>query len=102
MKKFAIASLAAAMAITATPAFAGSSEAPTMSVSTSGLDLATPEGQELLDARIDRAAREVCNADAVSTGTRIKSAETRRCVDRARTSAKQQMASVVAQSQLGG
>ncbi len=93
---------AAAIGMVSTPAFAGPATAPTTAVSYEGLDLATAEGQKILDARIDSAARSLCRMDEVRTGTRLKSAESRACYAKARASAKKQVASVVAEHQLGG
>lgn len=100
MKTFALA--AATLGLIASPALAGPKEAPTTSVSFAGLDLATPEGQSALDARIDTAARSICRVDQVRTGTRLKSAKSRACYTKARASAKKQVAGAIANQQLGG
>lgn len=102
MKTFALAAGTFALAFTASPAFAGQVEKAEEDVSFAGLDLDTPEGQKMLDSRIDRAAKIVCGVDAVRTGTRIKSAEARECYDKARASAKRQVASIMEDERLGG
>ncbi len=100
MKSFAFA--AAAIGLVASPAFAGVEKAPTTSVSYADLNLESVEGQKALDARIDSAARKICQVDRVRTGTRLISAESRSCYDKARASAKKQVATAVADQQLGG
>ncbi|MEL6528432.1 MAG: UrcA family protein [Pseudomonadota bacterium] len=100
MKTIALA--AAAFSLVATPAFASQEKAPSTSVSFAGLNLATPEGQEALDARIDSAARSLCQIDGIRTGTRLKSSEARKCYAKARASAKKQVASAIEDQRLGG
>lgn len=91
-----IAAAAFGLAAAGSPALAdGLAERPTMKVSLAGIDLDTPEGQEMLDRRIDRAARSVCELDRMRIGTRIKSRTARDCYDKARASAKQQVAAIV-------
>ncbi len=102
MKTLALSAAAIGLAFTAVPALAGPAELPTESVSTAGLDLTTAEGQRMLDERILRAAREVCNADYVRTGTRIRSTETRECIAKARASAQRQMANIAENQRRGG
>jgi UrcA family protein len=102
MKTLALAAATLGLAFTATPAFAGPTDLPTMSVNTAGLDLNTAEGQRLLDERIERAARDVCQVNYVRTGTRIRSTEARECVAKARASAQQQMATIAENQQRGG
>lgn len=100
-KILTIATASLGLAFTATPAFAGS-DVPTRNVSTAGLDLASPAGQEILDRRIDRAAREVCGSAVQPVGTRVPSFDSRKCVAKARASAKSQMATIIADQQRGG
>ncbi len=102
MKTLAIATAAIGLAFTASPAIAGPDQPPTQSVSAAGLDLNTVEGQRMLDQRINRAAREVCQADYVRTGTRIPSTEVRECVAKARASAQRQMAAIAENQRRGG
>ena len=100
MKTFALAAATIGLAVTAAPAFAD--DRPTMNVSLKGLDLDTAEGQKMLDTRIDRAAREVCGYDKVRTGTRMRSTAVQDCYEKARASAKQQVAAIVEQRRRGG
>lgn len=102
MKTFALATAALGLAVTATPALAGPSDRPVEKVSTAGLDLATPAGQKLLERRITRAAKSVCQVDQVRTGTRLKRAANQACVAKARASAKRQVAAMIADQRLGG
>ena len=97
MKKTIIAIAALATTAVATPALAGQ-----MQVKYSDLNLATPEGQERLERRIDRAAREICEVDTVRTGTRVRSASARSCYIAAKKSAQQQFAQLVDEARLGG
>ena len=100
MKTLALA--AAAIGLMATPALASPDKAPSANVSFAGLDLATPEGQKELDARINSAARSICQIDKIRTGTRLKSSEARECYAKARASAKKQVASAIADQRRGG
>ncbi|WP_298470816.1 UrcA family protein [uncultured Erythrobacter sp.] len=93
---------AAALGLVATPAFAGPAKGESTSVSFAGLDLETAEGQKILQARIDSAARSVCQVDRIRTGTRLKSSEARDCYAKARASAKRQVATAIADQQFGG
>ena len=102
MKNFALATAALGLAVTATPAFAGPVDVPVAKVSTAGLDLASTEGQEILDQRIKRAAKKVCRVSDVHTGSRLQSAEVRKCYQKARASAKQQVAAIMEDQRLGG
>lgn len=102
MKTLAIATAAIGLAFTASPALAGPDHLPTQSVSTAGLDLNTAEGQRMLDRRIERAAREVCQIDYGRTGTRIVSREARECVAKANASAQRQLATIAENQRRGG
>ena len=98
---FAIA--AASLAVTASPALAGENvQKSKMIVQYDDLNLATRSGVERLELRINKAARAVCGADVVQTGSRIASVKAKRCVAVAKASAMQQFASVVEQQRLGG
>lgn len=100
MFKTALTAASLALVATATPAIA-QTHVPNTTVSFADLDLSTAEGQEALDRRINAAAREICGVDAPRTGTRIKTSE-RRCFEAARKSVKQQVATLVEDSQRGG
>ena len=88
----------------ATPAFAG--ETTKIRVEYADLDLTTPEGQHVLERRLNTAAREACGMDRMTTGTRVPSAHARKCFKQASARAKQVMASAIDkaadQSRLGG
>lgn len=88
---------AALAAAAATPALAGS-----ITVNYSDLNLASTEGQAALAARIDRAARKVCELDTATVGTRIVSAEKQRCYVEAKAAATQRVAMSAADEALGG
>lgn len=102
MFKTALAPIAVGMMAIAAPASADSFDAPKVDIQYRDLNLATAEGQEILQRRIDRAAIKVCQLDEHRTGTRIPSAERKACFAKARASAGAQMASIVADYQLGG
>ena len=97
MKKSLIALSAIGMVFTATPAFAGGVE-----VEYRDLNLANAAGQQALERRIDRAAKEVCELNTVKTGSRLISADARQCYREAKKQAKRQLASNVDRKQLGG
>ena len=102
MKNFALATAALGLAITATPALAGDATVKSTTVSAAGLDLSTTEGQKMLDRRVEAAAREVCNIETVSTGSRIKSLNARSCYRKAVAGAKRQIATIKSDQRLGG
>ncbi len=102
MKTFALAVASLGLAATSAPAFAGTTDARSVEISAAGLDLSTPEGQRMLDQRINQAARKVCGYDKVRTGTRIRSHESVECLAKARASAKSQVATLIADQQRGG
>ena len=102
MKTLAIATASIGLVFTATPALAGPEELPTQKVSIAGIDLATPEGQRILERRIENAAREVCQADRIRTGTRIRSTASNECLVKARASAEQQVAAIMEDQRRGG
>ncbi|MBV7265568.1 UrcA family protein [Erythrobacter ani] len=102
MKTFAIAAASFSLIATATPAFAGSDGGTTQTISTAGLDLSTPEGQDMLDRRIDQLARQVCGVGETRTGTRIPSAKSRDCYEKALVSAQRQVAAMIESQRRGG
>lgn len=97
MKPILCMAAAIGLALTAAPALAGE-----VTVKYDDLALSTPEGQRTLDQRIHAAARKACEANAPTTGTRIKSNEARRCVEEAKRQVKQQVAAIMEQQRLGG
>ncbi|MBD3729831.1 MAG: UrcA family protein [Sphingomonadales bacterium] len=92
----------AAAAMIGSIALAGPAYAETMSIQYKDLNLATAKGQKILEARIDQAAREVCGANDLRTGTRVRSAAERACVADAKAKAKEQFAALIEDKQLGG
>lgn len=102
MKMFVLAATTLGLAVSAAPALAGPEKGESLKISTSGLDLATPEGQKMLDQRIERAAKSVCKADQVRTGTRTKSHASKECMKQARASAKSQVAAMIEEQRRGG
>lgn len=86
-----------AMAIPAAPAFAEEK-----AVSYADLNLSSPEGQRILERRITQALKEVCQANEIRTGTRVRSSDSRRCMTEARANAKAQVAAILEQKGLGG
>ena len=90
MKRTAIA-LAALMGglLAAQPLLAASVE-----VQYDDLDLASDEGRKELDRRIDRAAEQVCGADEVTVGSRVRSRDTRTCIKNAKKQIEQSLAKI--------
>ncbi len=93
---------ACGLALTATPALAGVDDVPTAGIEFRDLNLASPEGQAVLDQRIDIAARKICRMDSVTTGTRIRSRDAERCYKTALKSAKTQVAARIREDRRGG
>ncbi len=89
--------IAAAAAVLAAPASAGS-----IVVQHADLNLATVEGQKTLDRRINAAARKVCQFSSAPANGALATAEARRCVSKARASAAQAFAIAVEQDQRTG
>ncbi len=89
MRYSAILAAALSAAVLATPAAANTS---TVGVKYADLNLTTEAGQAALDARIDRAAREVCGVDDIRTGTRAPSASARQCYKETKSNVHKQVA----------
>ncbi len=107
MFKSFIAAATIGTALIAAPAIAGSSSAGSHAAQSSkihyaDLNLATPQGQEQLERRIDVAARKVCKLDEHRTGTRLPSRQRKACYVKARKSARSQMASLISDTRRGG
>jgi UrcA family protein len=83
----------------ATPALA---EAPNASIRTSDLNLATAQGQEQLDRRIDAAARAMCGISDIRTGTILQGNKQKQCFEHARVTARQQVAAQLAHNDAAG
>ncbi|WP_379548661.1 UrcA family protein [Qipengyuania sp. DSG2-2] len=95
--------IAAAAAVLAAPASAGSpAPAGSIVVQHADLNLATVEGQKTLDRRINAAARKVCQFSSAPANGALATAEARRCVSKARASAAQAFALAVEQDQRTG
>jgi UrcA family protein len=87
MKAFA--NIIAAMALTVSTAVIAAPAS--VSVKTSDINLATDAGQKALAQRIDRAAKQLCAAEALSQSPDMIRAE-RRCVEATKQSVQQQVA----------
>ena len=87
--------------IIATPALAGDDVQKT-TISYADLNLNSEAGQAELERRAMKAARDVCEADAVRTGSRMLSTAKRKCLANAKKSAKQQVASIIEDARRGG
>lgn len=96
MKLIALAPAALGLVLAATPALAQMPEQRTVEVSTSGLKLGTPEGQKELNWRIERAVRDVCQIAPRDAGSRILTEDAKTCLAKARNSAQQQVAALMA------
>jgi UrcA family protein len=97
--RYALPALAALALGTAAAAAASNS----VEVRYDDLDLSTAKGQKTLDRRIDQAARSVCDAEILDTGTRIMSKDATDCIGKAKTAVKRQVAALVAgAAQKGG
>ncbi len=76
-RPLALALAATALAPNALPALAAEGES--IAVQYSDLNLASAEGQRVLDRRLERAARNVCGMDEIRVGTRLASREATAC-----------------------
>lgn len=84
------------------PAFAGTVEKMTVEVPYGDIDLATFEGQKMLDRRLEKASRTVCRITDGKSGTRIMSHEARACLAKVRSDTREQVAAVIEDQQRGG
>jgi UrcA family protein len=94
-------------ATVATPAFAATTRSDrltitSVSVSTSDLDLASPEGQRTLQNRVAKAVRGACRVTDFDTGQRLLNRDVRACLAKARASADRQVAALLTDEQRGG
>lgn len=89
------------MTLTAAPAFAKD-----VAVTYGDLDLTTPEGQKILEARLDKAARAACDYDRVITGTMMPSTASQKCYREATQRSQDTMAAAIEKAEqynrLGG
>ena len=81
---------------------AGPLAAEDFTVKYNDLNLKSEQGRKALERRIDKAAREYCGVGELQTGSRIVASSTRQCYEEARNAAREQLGSLVEQSQLGG
>lgn len=96
MKRNAFAPAALGLVLAATPALAELPEQRTVTFTTGDLKLTTPEGQKELSWRIERAVRDVCQISARDAGSRMLTADAKACIAKARNSAQQQVAALMA------
>ena len=66
------------------------------------LDLNTAAGQQQLERRIQRAARQVCAIDETNTGTRIRSRDATACYDQALRDVRSHLATAIDGNRKGG
>jgi len=99
--KTGLATALAASAAFATPALAGD-EARTVHVEYGDLDLASQEGQDELQRRIDRAALLVCEYEDVEARTRDPHQNTSRCYREVRRGLMPEFTEVVEREQAAG
>ncbi|WP_209349049.1 UrcA family protein [Pontixanthobacter sp. CEM42] len=97
MKKSLIALAAIGTMFTAAPAFAGG-----VAIEYNDLNLSTAKGQQALERRIDKAAKDVCQYNRLRTGSRMTNPEIRKCYQTAKKQATQKMAAIVDSERLGG
>ncbi|MBO6609421.1 UrcA family protein [Altererythrobacter sp.] len=103
MNKGILAAAGMGAMIIAAPAVAGTNTQDSNSVVTyEDLDLSTSEGRKELDQRITIAARKNCGVGRHTTGSRTISREQRRCVASAERQAKNALAPIIEEQQLGG
>lgn len=99
----ALIALSALVLATGAQAKTTTPETQQLSIKYADLNLSSASGQKRLESRIEVAVRDICDADYVPTGTRIKPASIDTCMETARASAKRQMAAVIQRDyQLGG
>ncbi|RPF71415.1 UrcA family protein [Aurantiacibacter spongiae] len=101
-KSIVLALAAAGLTLSAGAQAAPEEQQRSTAVRYTDLDLATADGVEELDRRMDRAARYVCRYNETDVGTRIRSRETRDCVDRARAQLDRRFAQIKREARLGG
>ncbi|MDN3646866.1 UrcA family protein [Pontixanthobacter aestiaquae] len=97
MKKSLIALATIGTLFTAAPAFAGG-----VAIDYSDLNLTTEKGQQALERRIDKAAKDLCQYNRLRTGSRLASRQIEKCYKTAKKQAAQQMAAIVDSERLGG
>ena len=98
MQSLALAVVAAALAVPA----AAAEKAPRVGVHYGDLDLTSAEGQQKLDQRLERAAREVCGMNQTAVGSHLRSSHSRECYREARRHLDQQYAEAVNRKSAAG
>lgn len=86
---------------TVTPAYAAT-ESRQIEVSYADLNLETDAGRATLERRLDKAARNVCDADSSAIGRRIAPRQETECLAKARSLATEQVARIMQREALGG
>ncbi len=94
--------LAGAALVAAPAASAEQNDAQTVGVTVDDLDLATDQGREELDRRIDHAAKEVCGLNDANTGSRVPNRQLRQCYRDAKRQMDRHFAEVVEEQRRGG
>jgi len=97
MKKSILAIASIGVLFATTPAYAEGFQ-----IKHNDLNLASVEGQKVLESRIERAAKEACGLNSQATGTRVVSRSARKCFNEVKKSATAQMAVLVDEQRLGG
>jgi UrcA family protein len=98
----ALAAIGSTLAATGVAAPALAKTTQTMVVEYSDLNLASAKGQEVLERRIDQAAKVICGIGEVRTGTRTTSSDARQCYLAAKAGATKQFAALIEDNRLGG
>ncbi|MXO86879.1 UrcA family protein [Altererythrobacter aurantiacus] len=98
---FTLFAAASALAV-AMPASAQMVEQAQIEVEYTDLNLASQKGQDRLERRLKKAAREVCGLDQQRTGSRIVDQKTQACYKMAMATAMERHAALVADHRLGG
>lgn len=100
--KTALMMFAAASLALPSAAVANAQQAKSVEVDYRDLNLATTQGQDLLTARIERAARKVCGLSRHMTGSRLRDRDAQRCVSETTKNINAQFAALVEESAKGG
>ncbi|MBX7458718.1 UrcA family protein [Qipengyuania sp. 1NDH17] len=100
--KFLIAASATALGLLTVAAVPASAQQVRFEVEYADLNLQTAEGIEILDRRIEQAARKACGYGKVTTGSRIPSRKASKCVDELVAKANQQFATLTGKQAKGG
>lgn len=102
MIRHSLALALAAAAAFAAPAALAQTEAKSIRVEYKDLNLSSEKGQEILERRLETAARKVCGISSHTTGTHLIRPAARKCYESARRDMNQRFAEVVSNSRRGG